>query len=1564
MSITRIQNNQITDSTIVAYAKIQNGSLTGNLFAPTVTLNSNVTINGNLFLANTGNTITINATNTYINDPLVVFNSGYTGSLSGYDIGILVNRNLSSMAPYGSVNTFWGWVENDQAFEAFVTTDTGTGATSLNNSGYANIKVGNSTVVGLSSLNTITGASFQGIIGNVTPAAGTFTTIGGTNTTLSGTLIAATVNAATIGNIGAKITGDGGFLSNLVAGNISGTSTTANVSLYDSVTAFTTNQTFYPQFSNIATTGNTLAGVSSSLTYNPSTGTLSATNLSGTLTATNVAGTVTTANVAYYEVLTNSTSNATFYPSFFDKATGNAAAYTNTALNFNPSTGTLAASAFSGGTGSFTTLGASGIVSFTNSTNNTGSGTGAVKITGGAWIGGNLWIDGNLNLATSTTIVSPSGIFTGNAAGFGALYAGISSGYTFQAQTVFQVSSNFNGYAQINSQNINSGALASSDYIATANNGTANDTYIDMGIASSGYNYPGFALIHPNDGYVIVYGNTTTGGGNLLLATSASNDIIFATGGFDHTNEYGRITDGNIFVIRSSVAATSEYTGAMTVAGGVGIAGALYTGGIGKHGAGLQNTPIGNATPSTAAFTTLTASGVTTLTNSTAATGVNTGALQVTGGASVAGNLWVGGNVYAANIIGTTQSVITVQDPLLYLQANTPSATYNYDIGFYSDYTAPYYVHTGLARNYNTNVWTFFSNIASEPTATGINWSDAGIAYDSVKAGSLTLANNTTATNTTSGALVVTGGAGIGGALYAGSVYDNGTRVVSTSSGAGNLTISAGAVTLPATGPGAVTTGSASAVAQITTDAYGRISSASSVTIAITAQQVSGTIATANVAMYDSVTASSTNATFYPTFYDKTSGNAAAYTNTSLTYNPSTGALAATSFTGTVNGTVSTANVSLYDSVTAFTTNQTFYPQFSNIATTGNSLTGVSSSLSFNPSTGALTATSFNGVGTLSTLTTSGVSTLAGNVVVTSGTDMTSTTTGALMLTGSGGLMVGGNAYVGNNMYIGSSALSQQSSFANPTIIAVDSGSNYAQIALKNTNSAGSADFAAYADNGTDAGGWVDVGVAGSVFSDGNYTITKPQDGYIITKPLSNSYGGNLIIGTSEVGSYNDIVISSGAFHANAEVARFHGNSSNSGTFVVKLNTTNTAAANTGAFQVWGGESISGNSYIGGGMIVNGSQTSNYDFKVRGTGTTNLLWARPNTTYDTVIVGSTLAAGSIVNGAKLYINSTDTIMLPVGTSAQRPTSAGSGTDTVGMFRYNTTINAIEYYGGSTPGWQSVTSSFTVIADQQFNGTGAQVNFTLSSSQTTASCIVSINGIVQIPTLAYSVSGTTLTFTEAPANGDVIDVRMLTTTTTVTNLTSLNGYNSVSVDNNGVYITAGAAAATSRFVIDTSGNITISGNIIPSANLSYNLGNSTAWFGTFYGVSSQAKYADLAENYLADRTYAPGTVLMFGGAAEVTMADADTKRVAGVVSTNPAHLMNGALQGANVTQLALTGRVPCQVIGPVQKGDLMVSAGWGYAKVNNDAGVGQVIGKALEDFPVQAKGVIEVVVGRL
>lgn len=137
---------------------------------------------------------------------------------------------------------------------------------------------------------------------------------------------------------------------------------------------------------------------------------------------------------------------------------------------------------------------------------------------------------------------------------------------------------------------------------------------------------------------------------------------------------------------------------------------------------------------------------------------------------------------------------------------------------------------------------------------------------------------------------------------------------------------------------------------------------------------------------------------------------------------------------------------------------------------------------------------------------------------------------------------------------------------------------------------------------------------------------------------------------------------------------------------------------------------------------------------------------------------------------------------------------------------------------------------------------------------------------------------------------------------------------------------------------------------------------------FQGEATSSRYADLAEKYVADAQYEPGTVVMFGGAQEVTVADEDTTRVAGVISFNPGFIMNSHLEcavslGERTAVVALQGRVPVGVYGSVRKGDLMVSAGNGRAKASDSPKMGAVIGKALEDFHGE-EGVIEIVVGRL
>jgi hypothetical protein len=133
-----------------------------------------------------------------------------------------------------------------------------------------------------------------------------------------------------------------------------------------------------------------------------------------------------------------------------------------------------------------------------------------------------------------------------------------------------------------------------------------------------------------------------------------------------------------------------------------------------------------------------------------------------------------------------------------------------------------------------------------------------------------------------------------------------------------------------------------------------------------------------------------------------------------------------------------------------------------------------------------------------------------------------------------------------------------------------------------------------------------------------------------------------------------------------------------------------------------------------------------------------------------------------------------------------------------------------------------------------------------------------------------------------------------------------------------------------------------------------------------GSKLNATYADLAEKYSADAQYEPGTVVVFGGEAEVTLTNTKgDRKVAGVVSTDPAFVMNERQEGDHVVDIALQGRVPCKVIGQVHKGDMLVtSAVPGYAMVSDDPKLGSVIGKAVGDKDDAGKGLVEVVVGRL
>jgi hypothetical protein len=169
------------------------------------------------------------------------------------------------------------------------------------------------------------------------------------------------------------------------------------------------------------------------------------------------------------------------------------------------------------------------------------------------------------------------------------------------------------------------------------------------------------------------------------------------------------------------------------------------------------------------------------------------------------------------------------------------------------------------------------------------------------------------------------------------------------------------------------------------------------------------------------------------------------------------------------------------------------------------------------------------------------------------------------------------------------------------------------------------------------------------------------------------------------------------------------------------------------------------------------------------------------------------------------------------------------------------------------------------------------------------------------------------------------------------------------------LTLGAA---STITIGSNSTLTTGGETVA--------GNITGRWSLTGASRLEATYADLAEYYSSDKEYPVGWVVMFGGDAEVTAANVlGTTRVAGVVSTDPAYVMNSGLEGIRVC-LALQGRVPCRVVGKIKKGDLIIASDiLGVAiSAGDTARAGTIIGKALEDYDSDHIGLIEVAVGRV
>jgi hypothetical protein len=367
--------------------------------------------------------------------------------------------------------------------------------------------------------------------------------------------------------------------------------------------------------------------------------------------------------------------------------------------------------------------------------------------------------------------------------------------------------------------------------------------------------------------------------------------------------------------------------------------------------------------------------------------------------------------------------------------------------------------------------------------------------------------------------------------------------------------------------------------------------------------------------------------------------------------------------------------------------------------------------------------------------------------------------------------------------------------------------------------------------------------------------------------------------------------------------------------------TSNVAVFATNGQYVTGDVSATGN--VSGASFTAGNITVGADIISSANATITIDPSAAGATGLVVIAGNLQVTGTTTTIDSTTITTNDLQINMANNAATASAANGGG---IGVGPVGTEYAKFTYDSTNTR-WNS-TISVSVsgnVTGSQFNGSGA--------------------GLTSIP--GANVTGTVANATYATSAGSATSATTAGTVTTAAqgNITSVGTLTSLSV----------------------TGQVTATGVNVPSITHTGttgvgDIGSTTQKFGTIYGLATSAQYADLAEKYAADAEYEAGTVLVFGGEAEVTLSTTDTsRRVAGVVSTAPAYRMNDSLEGT-AAMIALQGRVPCKVLGPVRKGDLMVATADGRARAEENPMIGSVIGKSLEDFD-GAEGVIEVAVGR-
>ena len=543
---------------------------------------------------------------------------------------------------------------------------------------------------------------------------------------------------------------------------------------------------------------------------------------------------------------------------------------------------------------------------------------------------------------------------------------------------------------------------------------------------------------------------------------------------------------------------------------------------------------------------------------------------------------------------------------------------------------------------------------------------------------------------------------------------------------------------------------------------------------------------------------------------------------------------------------------------------------------------------------------------------------ILGNVVAWSGNTSTSKTTGAVVVYG--GIGAQGNIYAGaiQNTPIGNGTASTgafTTLTTSSTIVSQGTITGAGQVIGYHTGAIGA--------NTANTGAFTTITTTGTITSQG--TISAPtvnagtigNTGAVFTGATLSTTSTITAQGTVSAPTVNAGTIgNTGAVFTGASqtltgnVTAQNINVSNAATVGYLIANSGTASTGTtsGALIVQGGAGVTGDLNIGGN--INGAVTKNVPtsytsniYPYANAGNIN-LYPQLNTNvtvnanqivanlvvhgnsaagYQNLLttngatgqVGIKVAPSQIVGNTSLQINGTDSMIIPTGAQANRPSNAQQG-----MIRFNTNSSQLEFYTGTT--WSGTGTAFTIITADQFVGDGSQTNFTLSQSTTTAGTLVSINGVIQLPTTAYSVSGTTLTFTEAPLSTDIIDARALTTTGTVTSITDATGGNTFVANANGSFITA---VNTTQFVANSAGNFFGTGSIStlsPNVSLSPNVPTIIDSFDM--NVFRGAKYVISVSDY-TNNNFQMSEVILVTGVSNATV------QTYGVVAANGTSISN-------------------------------------------------------------------------